>query len=157
MSEAIRATCPNVARAATGAPGGPESTDLASSSNGSNRLLLGGPRRYTRAAVVRSGGDVDRAGQPALAGARFRRRSATIEVVFTDGDAQALRQVGFLTENLIVDDELRVAITRLLGQTFSRLASWQGQLLVETASTTQPDLLRLRGGRRSSSSSRSFR
>ncbi|MDP9118270.1 MAG: adenylate/guanylate cyclase domain-containing protein [Actinomycetota bacterium] len=63
------------------------------------------------------------------------------EAVFTEGDATALRQAGFLTEQLIADPELRLAITRLLGRTFSRLASWQGQLLVELV-TTQPELLR---------------
>jgi adenylate cyclase len=52
----------------------------------------------------------------------------------------ALQRVRFLAENGLEDDELRHAMARMLGQTFSRLASSQGQLLVEMI-TSRPDLL----------------
>jgi adenylate cyclase len=103
------------------------------------QMLLGGPREYTRAQVAEVAGM-----STAEASLLWRALGfATVgddEVVFTSGDAKALRQASFLSENLIGDDELRLAITRLLGRTFSRLASWQGQLLVELV-TNQPELL----------------
>lgn len=103
------------------------------------RMLLGGPRTYTRAQVAeKSGMSPDDARQ------LWRALGfATVDdddVVFTDGDITALQQARFLSETLIGDDELRLAITRLLGRTFSRLASWQGQLLIELA-TTKPELM----------------
>ncbi|MDP9094322.1 MAG: adenylate/guanylate cyclase domain-containing protein [Actinomycetota bacterium] len=103
------------------------------------QMLLGGPREYTRAQVA----EVAEM-SPEQASLLWRALGfATVgddEVVFTSGDANALRQASFLSENLIGDDELRLAITRLLGRTFSRLASWQGQLLIELV-RTKPELL----------------
>lgn len=102
-------------------------------------MLLGGPRRYTRAQV---GGE---AGVPAEESNKLWRALgfATVgddEVVFTDGDVRALRTATQLTERLGADDELRTAITRLLGRTFAQLASFQGQLLIELVSS-RPEVL----------------
>lgn len=103
------------------------------------QMLLGGPRRYTRAQVAEVA-DMSTEQASQLWRALGFATVDDDEVVFTTGDAKALRQASFLSENLIGDDELRLAITRLLGRTFSRLASWQGQLLVELV-TTRPELL----------------
>jgi adenylate cyclase len=103
------------------------------------RSLLGGPRRHTRIDVAEAAGT-------STAEARRLWRSlgfAQVEdddVVFTDGDVAALRNAQFLADNGIADDQLRVAMTRMLGQTFSRLAAWQGELLVGLL-TERPDLL----------------
>lgn len=103
------------------------------------QMLLGGPRKYNRAQVAE-------VAQISPEEARRLWRALGFaavddaDVVFTEGDALALQQAGFLSETLVADDELRVAITRLLGRTFSRLASWQGQLLIELA-TTRPELV----------------
>ena len=104
------------------------------------RILLGGPRVYTRTEVAEVAGMSSEEASQLWRALGF----ATVgddEVVFTEGDANALRQASFLSENLIADDELRRAITRLLGRTFSRLASFQGQLLVELL-TNRPELMK---------------
>ena len=103
------------------------------------RTLLGGPREYTRADVSRAAGI-----EPDEARSLWRALGfATVgddDVVFTEGDVTALGQAKFLAENAVIDDELRTAMTRMLGQTFSRLAAWQGQLLIELV-TSRPELL----------------
>ena len=53
------------------------------------------------------------------------------DVSFTDGDLDALAKVKELTLSAPVDDEMLHAMTRVLGQTFSRLAAWQGQMVLE--------------------------
>jgi adenylate cyclase len=103
------------------------------------RTLLGGPRKYARGELSEAAGI-----EPDEAGKMWRALGfATVEdddVAFTDGDITALRNAKSLSENLGIDDEMLTAMTRMLGQTFSRLAAWQGQLLVELV-TNRPDLL----------------
>jgi adenylate cyclase len=94
------------------------------------RRLLGGERTYTRNDVAEATGlpsDDTRQLWRALG-------FATVdddERAFTDGDIAALKRVHELTESMSLDDELLRAMTRMLGRSFSRLASWQGQLVVE--------------------------
>jgi adenylate cyclase len=101
--------------------------------------LLGGERKYTRA-------DVAERTNLAPDKARELWRAlgfATVdddERAFTDGDVAALRHVGELTDAMSLDDELLRAMTRMLGRSYSRLASWQGQLVVEQLSKA-PELL----------------
>lgn len=103
------------------------------------RTLLGGPPKYTRAEVSRAA-DIEPDEARKLWRALGFATVADDEVVFTDGDVSALAQAKFLAENAVIDDELRTAMTRMLGQTMSRLAAWQGQLLIELL-TTRPQLL----------------
>jgi adenylate cyclase len=103
------------------------------------RTLLGGPRKYTRAEVSRAAG-IDPDESRALWRALGFAMVDDDDVVFTDGDVVALRDAKFLTDHAVVDDEVRNAMTRMLGQTFSRLAAWQGQLLIELL-TSRPELL----------------
>lgn len=106
-------------------------------------LLLGGPPRYNRRGVAEAAG-VDGDHQQLWRSLGF----ATVdddEIAFTDSDADALRHVQVLTENGLADEEIRSGMTRLLGQTFARLASWQGQLLIEMISK-RPDLLESEAG-----------
>jgi adenylate cyclase len=49
---------------------------------------------------------------------------------FTEHDVLTLRQVQGLAEGGIADADTLASMTRMLGQSFSRLASWQGQLLI---------------------------
>ena len=94
------------------------------------RTLLGGARVYTRAEVAEATGlppDETRELWRALGFATV----ADDERAFTDGDIAALRQMREVTEALSLDGELVRAMTRMLGRSFSRLASWQGQLVVE--------------------------
>ena len=101
--------------------------------------VLGGPRRYTAPQVA------ELAGLPREQ-TRTLWRALGFPVVdddsamFTDGDVEALELVKELEARGFEDEALVAAMTRLFGQTFSRLASWQGQLLVEMLAQ-RPDLL----------------
>jgi adenylate cyclase len=101
--------------------------------------VLGGPRKYTAAEVAERAGisrDESRALWRALGFAAVDDDAA----VFTDSDVEALHLVRELRACGFEDDALVSAMTRLFGQTFSRLASWQGQLLIEMLSS-RPDLI----------------
>jgi adenylate cyclase len=101
--------------------------------------LLGGPRRHTRAEVAEATGlapDSARALWRALGFATV----ADDERAFTDDDVAALRRVVALTEILRLDDDSLRAITRMLGRTFARLASWQGRLVSDQLANS-PELL----------------
>ena len=70
------------------------------------------------------------------------------EVAFTDQDVAAIELVRRLAADAPMDDQLLHSMTRMLGQTFSRLASWQGQLVIEMLGK-RPELLAVaRGDRR---------
>lgn len=103
------------------------------------QTLLGGPRRYTRAEVARAAG-ISTDESRRLWGSLGFAHVDDDDVVFTDGDLAALHHAQFLAENGVGDDDVRIAMTRMLGQTFSRLAAWQGELLIELVSARQ-DLL----------------
>lgn len=101
--------------------------------------VLGGPRAYTAAQVAEKAGvgrDESRALWRALGFAVVEDDAA----VFTDSDVEALTLVKDLRSCGFEDDALISAMTRLFGQTFSRLASWQGQLLIEMLSE-RPDII----------------
>lgn len=90
------------------------------------RTLLGGDRRYTRLQVTEAAGvSLDRARR--LWMAMGFAEVDDDEVVFTDGDVEALRVWDALvgTGALEMIDEASVA--RAIGQTLSRLAEWQAQ------------------------------
>ncbi|HEV7206207.1 MAG TPA: adenylate/guanylate cyclase domain-containing protein [Jatrophihabitans sp.] len=101
--------------------------------------LLGGDAVYTSAEVAEQAGislDEARALWRALG-------FATVEDgqrVFTEADVVALRNVEELRRVGDIDDELMQSMTRILGQTFARLASWQGQLVTEIIAKS-PELL----------------
>jgi adenylate cyclase len=101
--------------------------------------LLGGSPRYTRGQVLEQTGlDADEA--------RLLWRAlgfASVDdddVVFTDEDIEALRGVRRLTGDAPIDDEMLHAMTRVLGQTFARLAAWQGQMVLEVLASA-PEVL----------------
>jgi adenylate cyclase len=94
------------------------------------RLLLGGPRRYTRLDVARLAGvPLEQASQ--LWRALGFADTADDEVVFTDADLATIRQADALAREGLVDESARLAIARMLGQSMSRLAEWQMRLLVD--------------------------
>src|SRR4051812_8606664 len=105
-------------------------------------VLLGGPRKFTAdevAAAADQPRDKTRALWRALGFATVDDGAA----VFTDCDVEALGWVRELQACGFEDDALVAAMTRLFGQTFSRLASWQGQLLAEVLAP-RPELLQSR-------------
>jgi adenylate cyclase len=101
--------------------------------------VLGGPRKYTAAQVSELAG-MDREESRGLWRALGFAVVEDGAEVFTDSDVEALKLVKNLRACGFEDDALISAMTRLFGQTFSRLASWQGQLLLEMMSE-QPELL----------------
>ncbi|WP_329483499.1 adenylate/guanylate cyclase domain-containing protein [Kribbella sp. NBC_01484] len=94
------------------------------------RTLLGGERKFTRIEVS------ERAG---ISSARAERMwhalgFATVpddEVAFTDDDVEALRLVAALEDDDFIDPEMESSLARKLGQTQSRLASWQSAMFLE--------------------------
>lgn len=102
-------------------------------------MILGGARRYTADEV---------ADQAQLSREEARRLwralgFATVDdddPVFTDADVTALRELGQLTSFGLADEQLRLSVTRMFGQVFARLASYQGQLLLEQFNA-QPEQL----------------
>jgi adenylate cyclase len=104
------------------------------------RDLLGGPREFTRAQVAERA-DVEPSDARELWQALGFAAVDDDERAFTTADIEAIGRVRELKADLGVDDDLLRAMTRMLGRSFSRLASWQGQLLIEMLSSS-PDLLR---------------
>jgi adenylate cyclase len=102
--------------------------------------ILGGPRRYTPAEVAELGGMSREESRALWRALGFAVVDDGAEV-FTDSDVEALGLVRELRACGFEDDALVSAMTRLFGQTFSRLASWQGQLLLEMLAD-RPDVLR---------------
>ncbi|HEX2905133.1 MAG TPA: adenylate/guanylate cyclase domain-containing protein [Jatrophihabitans sp.] len=102
-------------------------------------VLLGGRPRYTRAqAAARAGLPVEEADQiwTALGFATV----ADDEIAFTDTDVEALRQAnGLVGLGLIEAGALRT-VTRMVGQSMSRLADWQSRLVLETVAN-RPEVL----------------
>jgi len=104
--------------------------DLASMQREFERTLLGGERKFTRIEVS------ERAG---ISSARAERMwhalgFATVpddEVAFTDDDVEALRLVAALEDDDFIDPEVESSLARKLGQTQSRLASWQSAMFLE--------------------------
>lgn len=100
--------------------------------------LLGGPRKYTRAEVAAESEMPTQAANKLWRSLGF----ATVgdeDVVFTDSDVEALKRVQYFVETTDIDEEMLSAMTRMLGRTFARLASWQGQFLIEVISQ-RPEL-----------------
>jgi adenylate cyclase len=92
------------------------------------RLLLGGPRRYTRAQVTELSG---------MPPDDFRRlwhalgfsEAAEDDAVFTDGDVAALHALADLVRAGFVAPGTEASFARALAQPLARLADWQTTLL----------------------------
>jgi adenylate cyclase len=102
-------------------------------------LILGGSRKYTPEQISDQAG-IDREEARRVWRALGFPTVGDDEVVFTDSDVAALRTMGELRSLGLADEEVRLAVARLWGQTFSRLAAHQGQLLL-TQIAERPQLL----------------
>jgi adenylate cyclase len=94
------------------------------------RLLLDGPRRWTRLEVA------ERAGMPPERTQRLWRAlgfpdAADDEPLFTDADVAALGVLSKLIDSGFVGPETEASIARAMGQSLSRLADWQTDLLAD--------------------------
>jgi adenylate cyclase len=94
------------------------------------RLLLDGPRRYTRSQVAERSG---------MAPERTRRLwralgfpdAAEDDPAFTDADIEALEVLSTLIDSGFVGPETEASIARAMGQSLSRLADWQTDMLAD--------------------------
>jgi adenylate cyclase len=104
--------------------------DLAALAEEFERTLLGGERKFTRIQVSeRAGISIQRAERMWHA-----LGFATVpddEVAFTDDDVEALRLVAALEDDKFIEPEMESSLARKLGQTQSRLASWQSAMFLE--------------------------
>lgn len=117
-----------------------QQTDLVALVERVDEALLGSAGKYNRIEMAeKSGMELDevRALWRALG---FATVDDDERRVFTDADLEALKEVKRLASVGEIDDEVMRAMTRIIGQSFARLASWQGQLVVEIISK-QPELL----------------
>jgi adenylate cyclase len=99
------------------------------------RLLLDGPRRYTRLQVA------ERAGMPPERTLRLWRAlgfpdAADDDPAFTDADVQALAVLSTLIDSGFVDPGTEASIARAMGQSLSRLADWQTDMLADALGRT---------------------
>jgi adenylate cyclase len=102
-------------------------------------LILGGARKYTPDEITEQAG-TDREEARRVWRALGFPTVGDDEVVFTDSDVAALRAMSELRKLGLADEEVRLAVARLFGQTFSRLAAHQGQLLLSQIAE-RPQLL----------------
>ena len=97
-----------------------------------DELLLGSAREYTREQVAAL------AGIPVPQARRYWRALGFADsggaVAFTDADVVALRRVAGLVSAGVISHDLAVGLTRALGHTTARLASWQVDVVVEMLS-----------------------
>ena len=105
------------------------------------RLLLDGPRRYTRLQVAAL------AGMPPERTQRLWRAlgfadAADDDPAFTDADVAALGVLSSLIDSGFVSLDTEASIARAMGQSLSRLADWQtdmlGDLLTGAERTAEP-------------------
>lgn len=102
------------------------------------RLLLDGPRRYTRLQVA------EMAGLPPDRTRRLWRAlgfsdSADDDVAFTDADVAALGALSALIDSGFVHPETEASIARAMGQSLSRLADWQVDMLADVLTVAGDD------------------
>lgn len=102
-------------------------------------VILGGSRKYTPEEVSDHAG-VEREEARRIWRALGFPTVGDDEVVFTDTDVAALHTMHELAGLGLADEEVRLSVARLFGQTFSRLAAHQGQLLLSQISE-RPELL----------------
>lgn len=91
-------------------------------------VLLGGAARYTREEAIARSGAGDEFARRIWRALGFAAREDNV-ATFTDGDVEALRIASSLLELEIIDTETAVRLARAMGQTLSRLADWQVNIL----------------------------
>jgi adenylate cyclase len=102
------------------------------------RLLLDGPRRYTRLQVA------EMAGMPPARTQRLWRAlgfpdAADDDPAFTDADVAALGVLSSLIDSGFVGPDTEASIARAMGQSLSRLADWQTDMLADTLARVAGD------------------
>jgi adenylate cyclase len=102
------------------------------------RLLLDGPRRYTRLQVAELAGMLPERTQRLWRALGFPD-AADDDPAFTDADVEALGVLSELIDSGFVDADTEASIARAMGQALSRLADWQADMLADALTRTGPD------------------
>jgi adenylate cyclase len=102
------------------------------------RLLLDGPRRYTRLQVAALSGMAPERTQRLWRALGFPD-AADDDPAFTDADVHALSVLSELIASGFVDEDSEASIARAMGQALSRLADWQADMLADALTRTGPD------------------
>jgi adenylate cyclase len=102
------------------------------------RLLLDGPRKYTRLQIA------EKAGMPPERTLRLWRAlgfpdAADDDPAFTDADVTALEVLSALIDSGFVGQENEASIARAMGQSLSRLADWQTDMLADALARAAGD------------------
>lgn len=95
-----------------------------------DRLLLDGPRRYTRLQVAEQAGMAPERTQRLWRALGFPD-AADDDITFTDADIQALEVLSTLIDSGFVGPGTEASIARAMGQSLSRLADWQTDMLAD--------------------------
>jgi adenylate cyclase len=112
---------------------------LAEAREALERLLLDGPRRYTRLQVAEMSGIPPQRTQRLWRALGFPD-AADDDPAFTDADVAALGVLSTLIESGFVGPETEASIARAMGQALSRLADWQTDMLADALlRTAGPD------------------
>jgi adenylate cyclase len=99
------------------------------------RLLLDGPRRYTRLQVAEMSGVAPERTQRLWRALGFPD-AADDDPAFTDADVEALAVLTTLIDSGFVDPATEASIARAMGQSLSRLADWQTDMLADSLART---------------------
>ncbi|TFV68095.1 adenylate/guanylate cyclase domain-containing protein [Blastococcus sp. CT_GayMR20] len=102
------------------------------------RLLLDGPRRYTRLQVGELSGMAPERTQRLWRALGFPD-AADDDPAFTDADVQALGVLSELIASGFVDADSEASIARAMGQALSRLADWQADMIADALTRAGPD------------------
>jgi adenylate cyclase len=102
------------------------------------RLLLDGPRRYTRLQVAEMSGMAPERTQRLWRALGFPD-AADDDPAFTDADIEALGVLSELIDSGFVEAGTEASIARAMGQALSRLADWQADMLADALTRTGPD------------------
>src|ERR687889_1312079 len=94
------------------------------------RLLLDGPRRYTRLQVAALAGMEPTRTQRLWRALGFPD-AADDDPAFTDADVGALAILSELIDSGFVGPDTEASIARAMGQALSRLADWQTDMLAD--------------------------
>jgi len=93
-------------------------------------LIMGGPRRYSRSQLVAEI-DMDRDALTTLWRSLGFAEVPEDEVVFTDGDRDALALLEKLRSAGLIPDDVEAAVARSVGQAMAGLADWQIEMLYQ--------------------------
>jgi adenylate cyclase len=102
------------------------------------QLLLGGPRRYNRLQVAEAAGMAPERTQRLWRALGFAD-AADDDTAFTDADIAALGALSTLIDSGFVGPDTEASIARAMGQSLSRLADWQTDMLADVLTGRAPD------------------